>query len=99
MTADLRQAGRLSQALLLAAALACAAASSVCWLLFFLLYWPQRDRFDEAGRYVDTATGVVHHAQSGALALPGAALALAAGVLAAVWHARRRARRCTPPGS
>jgi cell division protein FtsX len=64
------------------AALACAAGSAVCWILFFIVYWPYRALFNEQGRYVDEAMAVVYHEQSGVLAIPALILGLLAAFFA-----------------
>jgi cell division protein FtsX len=72
------------------AALACATASAVCWILFFIVYWPYRALFNEQGRYVDEALAVVYHEQSGALAIPALILGLLAAFFAFMGRRRRR---------
>ncbi|HET7772259.1 MAG TPA: hypothetical protein VFK82_00375 [Burkholderiaceae bacterium] len=79
-----------SIALRFVAALACAAGAGVFWFLYFSLYWAHRDRFNEAGRDVDQTTMVVHHAQSGVLAVPAVALSILALVFAFLWRSARR---------
>jgi hypothetical protein len=54
----------------LVAALSCGAASLATWFLYFVLYWPYREKFDEAGRYFDETTLVVYHEQSSMLLFP-----------------------------
>lgn len=80
---------RMPQWLPFIAALACAAGSAVCWILFFIVYWPYRALFNEQGRYVDEVMAVVYHEQSGALAIP----ALVLGLLAAFFAFMGRRRR------
>jgi NADH:ubiquinone oxidoreductase subunit 5 (subunit L)/multisubunit Na+/H+ antiporter MnhA subunit len=73
------------------AALLSAAASLGCWFLYFTLYWPYRGRFNEEGRYLDEATQVVHHEQSGVLVFPAVAFMVLAVAFGAVWQSRRLA--------
>jgi len=71
------------------AAVGSMAASLASWMLFFVLYWPYRHRFDDAGRYLDLASGAVHHSQSGLLLVPALFFLLLAGLLIRLWWARR----------
>ena len=71
------------------AALFCGAVSLAMWFLYFALYWPYRDLFDEAGRYLDETTMVVYHEQSGLLVIPAVASSILALALTCFWHARR----------
>lgn len=77
----------------LVAALLAAAASLACWFLYFTLYWPYRGLFNEEGRYLDEATQVVHHEQSGVLVVPAIAFMVLSVAFGAAWRARRPARR------
>jgi Na+(H+)/acetate symporter ActP len=86
MLATLRSGSRVA----LVAAAVCAAASAYCWVLFFTLYWPHRERFNEAGVYFDEAVGVVHREQTGLLAIPAVALSMLAILSARAWWVRRR---------
>ena len=83
-------APRTSRTLRLVAVLSCAAVSVASWLLYFALYWPHRDRFDESGRYIDEATMVVYHQQSGLLVIPAVASSVLSLVLAHFWRVTRR---------
>lgn len=82
---------RCSQRMLLAGALLLASAGLVFWFLYFALYWPYRDLFDEEGRYFDEASVVVYQQQSGVLIAPALTLSCLAIVCGAVWWMRRRA--------
>ena len=83
---------RISQPSLLVSALLCLGASLACWLLYFSLYWPYRALFNEEGRFVDEATLVVYHEQSGLLVIPALGLLLLAALAGAVWLVRSRNR-------
>ncbi len=66
--------------------------ASLCfWFLYFSLYWPYRDLFNEDGRYFDERTSAVYHAQSSWLLLPALAFLMLAAGLGAAWRMRRRA--------
>ena len=79
-----------SPALKLVAALTCAAGSVAFWSLYFTLYWVHRHKFNEAGRYVDEATMVVYHEQSGLLVIPALASSALALVFAYFWSSARK---------
>jgi NADH:ubiquinone oxidoreductase subunit 5 (subunit L)/multisubunit Na+/H+ antiporter MnhA subunit len=85
-----RQVQRPSETLVVAAALLCAAASVAAWFFYFVLYWRHRDRFNEAGRYIDETTMVVYHEQSSLLVIPAVAVSALAVVFGYFWHAARR---------
>lgn len=74
----------------LIAVLSCTACSVAFWFLYFSLYWPHRERFNEAGRYIDETTMVVYHQQSGLLVIPAVASSVLALVLAYFWRAARK---------
>jgi len=74
-----------AHALRLLGAILCAAASVAVWLLFFIVYWPYRGKFNDEGRFVDLSTMLVHHEQSGLLAVPAVALAALGLILARGW--------------
>ena len=78
--------------ILLIMTIVCAAASAFCWFLFFTLYWPNRHRFNEQGRYVAEDGEVVLHEQSAALLAPGIAFLLLALLFAWLLVLRRRRR-------
>jgi heme/copper-type cytochrome/quinol oxidase subunit 2 len=90
------QAG--SSTLLLIAWLACAAASAGFWWLYFTLHGGHSDRFNEAGRYLDEASGAVHDAQSRLLLMAAVVLLICAVGLALLWRARRRRGNAKPQG-
>lgn len=71
---------------MLVAALLCAVASVASWFFYFALYWPYRDRFDKAGRYVDETSLVVYHEQSGLLAMLAVALSALTVALVLFWR-------------
>jgi hypothetical protein len=73
------------------------ALSAAGWLLYFVLYWPYRGRFDAEGRYFDALSGTVHHAQAGELAFPATALLVAGLVLCRVWWSGRAAQTVAEP--
>ena len=77
------------RSLLLVVAMSSMAASLASWMLFFVLYWPHRHRFDDAGRYLDPASGAVHHSQSGLLVVPALFFLLLASLLIRTWRTRR----------
>ena len=81
---------RASKPLLLVAAGLCAAAAMALGFLYFVYYWPYRDRFDAQGRYFDEATLVVYQEQTGVLLLPMLACLLLAVVLAVFWWRRHK---------
>ena len=58
------------------------------WFLYFSLYWPYRNLFDGQGRYFDDRSAIVHHEQSGLLAVPALGLLLLAAFSG--WLSRRR---------
>lgn len=62
--------------------------SLLFWFLYFSLYWPYRNLFNEQGRYFDEESVVVHHEQSGLLIIPALALLLLT-VLLGRWAWRR----------
>lgn len=80
----------MSQSALLAAAVLCLITSLGCWLFYFTLYWPYRALFNEDGRFIDEATMVVYHQQSGVLLLPALAFLLLAVIAGTSWLRRRR---------
>jgi hypothetical protein len=78
--------------LILAAAVGCAAASIWFWFLFFSLYWPHRNRFNEEGVYFAEDGVVVYHEQSGVLIVPALGLLLLSALFAVLWLIGRRPR-------
>ena len=76
--------------ILLAVAVVCAATSLVFWFLFFSLYWPYRNLFNEEGVYFAEDGVVVHDAQSGVLIVPAMGFLLLAAIFAALWLIRQR---------
>ena len=78
--------------ILLILIIVCAAASASCWFLFFTLYWPNRHRFIDQGRYVAEDGEVVLHEQSAVLLAPGIAFLLLALLFASLLLLRRRKR-------
>lgn len=83
---DARRTGRW---LFAAAALLCAGFSLVSWLLYFDLYWPYRNLFNEQGRYFDESDWVVHHQQSNLLIVPALFFLLLALFFAMLSWSRR----------
>jgi NADH:ubiquinone oxidoreductase subunit 5 (subunit L)/multisubunit Na+/H+ antiporter MnhA subunit len=79
------------QLLLLTATILCAAGSLFFWFLYFTLYWPYRNLFNEEGRYFDEDSVVVYHEQNGLMIVPALALLLLAVLFGSRWWARRRA--------
>ncbi len=73
----------------LSAALLCGVGSLVAYFLFFTLYWPYRDFFNEEGRYLDESTLSVYDAQSGALLIPAVVLMFVSVLLVAIWQTKR----------
>ncbi|WP_296509053.1 hypothetical protein [Rhodoferax sp.] len=82
---------RLAQSLILAAALLCLAVSMACWFVYFTVYWPYRNLFDETGRYFDVQSSVVYQEQSGLLMWPALALSVLTILLGVAWLALRSA--------
>jgi len=81
---------RTSPIWLLASAALCLLAAVGCGYFYAVLYWPYRALFDPDGRYLDEATMVVYHQQTGVLlvfAVVFFALAMLAG---AAWFSSRR---------
>jgi len=76
----------------LVAALSCGAASFAAWFLYFALYWPYREKFDEAGRYFDETTLVVYHEQSSMLLFPAVVFFVFSLCFAAFWLVGRKLR-------
>lgn len=79
-----------SGTLLWVGALLCAAGAAGLWYLYFTLFWPYRDRFNEAGRHMDESTMVVYHEQAGLLLIPALVLSVLALGFACVWQRSRR---------
>lgn len=82
---------RLAQSLILAATLMCLAVSMACWFVYFTVYWPYRELFDETGRYFDVQNSVVYQEQSGLLIWPAFALSILTILLGVAWRALRSA--------
>lgn len=59
------------------------------WLLYFDLYWPYRNLFNEQGRYFDESDLVVHHQQSNLLIVPALFFLLLALFFAMLSWSRR----------
>lgn len=76
---------------LLVAALSSAIGSLVFWCLYFALYWPYRHHFNEAGRYFDEVSAIVHYQENALLIVPTLALLLLAVLLGVGWWIRRHA--------
>jgi hypothetical protein len=76
--------------LLLAVVVVCATASIWFWFLFFSLYWPYRNLFNEEGVYFAEDGMVVHHEQSGVLIAPALGFLLLAAIFAVLWLFRQR---------
>jgi len=81
------------QLLIQIAAILSAAGSLVFWLLFFTLYWPYRNLFNEEGRYFDEDSAVVYHEHNGLTVVPALALLILAVFFTFRWWARRRVRK------
>ena len=83
---------RITQSVLLLAALSSGAATLFFGFLYFSLYWPYRNLFDGEGRYFDARHMVVYHEQNGLLIAPTLFFLLLASWSGIAWRVRRRAR-------
>jgi hypothetical protein len=88
----------VAQFLLLAAAFLSASASLIFGFLYFALYWPYRNQFNEEGRYFDEADLAVYHEQTGLLIVPTLAFLILAILFASIWWVRRSATRGSATG-
>jgi len=82
---------RIASTLVLAAALLCLGVSLACWYIYFTVYWPYRNLFDETGRYFDAQTLVVYQEQGGLLIWPALALSMLTVMLGVAWRTIRSA--------
>ncbi|MDR2213732.1 MAG: hypothetical protein LBE21_08940 [Pseudomonadales bacterium] len=81
---------RIVQLLLLCATLLSGAAAALFGFLYFSLYWPYRNLFNEEGRYYDEQALIVYHEQDGFLIAPTLVFLSIAIVFIFSWRARRR---------
>ena len=82
---------RLTQQILLLAAFLSGAATIFFGFLYFSLYWPYRDLFNEEGRYFDAQNAVVYHEQNGLLIVPTLAFLLLSLLCCIAFLVRHRA--------
>ncbi|MGI8465393.1 hypothetical protein [Pectobacterium punjabense] len=61
---------RFSQILLAIAAIFSAMMASLFGALYFMLYWPYRNKFNELGRYFDEEDNVVYHESASTFLCP-----------------------------
>ena len=89
---------RFTQQILLLAAFLSSATTIFFGFLYFTLYWPYRDLFNEAGRYFDEQNVVVYHEQNGFLIVPTLAFLLLSLFFGITFRVRHRAASSTASG-
>ena len=89
---------RFTQQILLLAAFLSSATTIFFGFLYFTLYWPYRDLFNEEGRYFDEQNAVVYHEQNGLLIVPTLAFLLLSLLCCIAFLVRHRAASSTASG-